>query len=30
MALPDMQQWLAEAQLEPELVSELEVVDGEF
>jgi glutathione S-transferase len=30
MALPDMQQWLADAQLEPELVSELEVVDGEF
>jgi glutathione S-transferase len=30
MALPAMQEWLAEAQLEPELVSELEVVDGEF
>ncbi len=29
MALPDMQEWIAEAQLEPEMVSELEV-EGEF
>ena len=30
MTLPDMVQWIAEAQLEPELVTELEVTDGEF
>ncbi len=27
---PEMVEWIAEARLEPELVSELEVVDGEF
>lgn len=30
MARPEMLEWIAEAQQEPELVSELEVVDGEF
>ena len=30
LARPEMVEWIAEAKLEPELVSELEVVDGEF
>ena len=30
LARPEMEEWIAEARREPELVSELEVTDGEF